>query len=282
MSLRMFKGRTLVIATKHGKEEVIAPVLQNELGVKTMVPTNFDTDKFGTFTGEVERKLDPLSVARQKCLAAMEATGCSLAVASEGSFGPHPHLFFAGCDDEILLLMDKNNALDIYIRHLSLHTNFARRQITNEQQLIELAGQAKFPSHKLILKATIDEDVTYIKGISNFDNLLAKYRQFANMGCVVEVETDMRAMNNPSRMLVIAQAAKLLTDKVKSCCPQCATPGFGITDVEQGLPCEFCTQPTTSVIANILTCKKCNYTYRELYPKGIVVEDPQYCQQCNP
>ncbi len=89
----MFEGRYLVIATKHNKEKVIAPILERELGVKCFVPVNLDTDALGTFTGEVERKDDPITTARKKCLLAMELENCDMAIASEGSFGPHPSIF---------------------------------------------------------------------------------------------------------------------------------------------------------------------------------------------
>lgn len=68
----MFKGRNLLIATKHEKEKVIAPILEKELGVKCVVATNLDTDALGAFTGEVERKDDPVTTARNKCIMAME------------------------------------------------------------------------------------------------------------------------------------------------------------------------------------------------------------------
>jgi hypothetical protein len=93
----MFKGRSLVIATKHEKEKVITPLLEEALGVVCFIPEGFDTDTLGTFTGEIERKLDPISTARQKCLMAMKVSNCDLGIASEGSFGPHPSLFFCKC-----------------------------------------------------------------------------------------------------------------------------------------------------------------------------------------
>ena len=89
----MFEGRPLIIATKHEKEKVIAPILEKELGVKCFLALDLDTDKLGTFSGEVERHDDPITTARKKCLLAMELTNCDLAVASEGSFGPHPTIF---------------------------------------------------------------------------------------------------------------------------------------------------------------------------------------------
>ena len=57
----MFQNRQLLIATKHNKERVIAPLLEEALGVTCVVNDTFDTDTLGTFTGEVERTLDPLA-----------------------------------------------------------------------------------------------------------------------------------------------------------------------------------------------------------------------------
>ncbi|WP_229359370.1 hypothetical protein [Flectobacillus major] len=55
----MFQGRRLLIATKHQKQKVIAPILEKELGVVCVVLPELDTDKLGTFTGEVNRKDNP-------------------------------------------------------------------------------------------------------------------------------------------------------------------------------------------------------------------------------
>ncbi len=81
-----FKNRSVIIATKHRKEAAIAQVLEAQLGVKTVVPEQFDTDQFGTFSGEVERKDDPITTARVKCMKALELFGGDLVVASEGVF----------------------------------------------------------------------------------------------------------------------------------------------------------------------------------------------------
>lgn len=56
----MFEGRRLVIATKHGKEAFLAPILERELGVHCFILPLFDSDIFGTFSGEVERLEDPV------------------------------------------------------------------------------------------------------------------------------------------------------------------------------------------------------------------------------
>ena len=85
---------------------MIAPILEKELGVNCFVDETFDTDALGTFTGEVERELDPISTAREKCLRAMKINNCDLGIASEGSFGPHPSMFFVNADDEFLIFID--------------------------------------------------------------------------------------------------------------------------------------------------------------------------------
>ena len=61
-----FAGRTLVVATMHGKERVIAPLLEERLGVRCVVPAGFDTDRYGTFTRDVARAGDQLEAAREK------------------------------------------------------------------------------------------------------------------------------------------------------------------------------------------------------------------------
>ncbi|MBJ7429162.1 MAG: hypothetical protein JHD28_09430, partial [Bacteroidia bacterium] len=89
----MFNNRKIVIATKHKKEQVIAPLLLEEFNINAIICEQLDTDQLGTFSGEIERNLSPIEAAKRKCYMAMELTQCDLAIASEGSFGPHPTLF---------------------------------------------------------------------------------------------------------------------------------------------------------------------------------------------
>jgi hypothetical protein len=278
----MFKERSLVIATKHEKEKVIAPILEKELGVNCFVSSNFDTDELGTFTGEVERKDDPLTTVKNKCLLAMEKNHCDLAIASEGSFGPHPSMYFVPANDELLLFIDKKNSLEIIARELSTETNFNSAVIKTKQELDEFAAKANFPSHGLILRPAKDDFSKIVKGITDAEKLNTTFNYFiSNFGSAF-IETDMRAMYNPSRMKVIERAAIILVEKINSLCPSCNTPGFGITDTKKGLPCLQCNFPTRSTLSYIYTCKKCLFTKEEKFPKGKLTEDPMYCDVCNP
>ena len=279
---RAFQGRTLIIATKHGKEKVMGPLLEKELGVKCVVAENFDTDLLGTFTGEIGRKDDPITTARNKCLLAMNVSNCDLAIASEGSFGPHPAIFFVPSDDEILIFIDKKNQLEIIARELSTETNLNAEIIKTENQLADFARQINFPSHGLIIRKAKDDFTEMVKVITEEERLYEVFKYMVSTYGEAYVETDMRAMYNPSRMKVIEKATKKLLEKINSCCPECNTPGFGVTDSIPGLRCSLCGSPTRSTLSYIFTCKKCSYTREEMHPNKITTEDPAYCDYCNP
>ena len=278
----MFKGRNLLIATKHEKEKVIAPILERELGVKCFLTSDLDTDELGTFTGEVERKEDAIATARKKCLMAMELANCDLAIASEGSFGSHPTIFFALADEEFLLFLDKKNNLEISARELSLETNFNGLEIKTEKELQEFAADANFPSHGLILRKSKADLGDIVKGITTEEQLNQAFTALILQYGTAYVETDMRAMYNPTRMKVIEKATVKLVDRIKSICPKCETPGFGIVDRKEGLPCEQCHFPTRSTLSYLYSCQKCNFTKEDKYPNGKQFEDPMYCDFCNP
>jgi hypothetical protein len=278
----MFRGRTLLIVTKHQKEKVIAPILEKELGVKCVVTENFDTDILGTFTGETERLDDPIITARKKCLMAMELNNCDLAIASEGSFGPHPSIFFVPADDELTLFIDKKNNLEIVARELSTETNFNGSEIKTEEELMEFAKNAKFPSHGLIIRKTNNELKEIVKGITNKEHLKSTFNFFISNYGKCFIETDMRAMYNPTRLKVIEKSTKKLADKINSLCPACNTPGFGITEVTQGLPCQLCNFPTKGILSYSYSCQKCSFSQEEKYPQGKKTEDPMWCDLCNP
>jgi len=277
----MFKGRKLLIATKHRKEKVIAPILEKELGVKCFTTDEFDTDKLGTFSGEVEREFDPITTLRKKCAWAMELTNCDLAIASEGSFGPHPSMYFVPADDEFLIFIDKKNDLEIIVRELSTDTNFKGAEIKTEEELIALATMAKFPEHALILKNKKENFTAIVKGITDFVHLKSSFANFISNYGEAFIETDMRAMHNPTRMKVIEKATVKLVNKINSLCPKCDMPGFGITEAIQGLPCESCNFPTRTIMSHVYTCAKCGYKKTEQFPFGKKSEDPMYCDICN-
>ncbi|MFM1809767.1 MAG: hypothetical protein RLZZ382_992 [Bacteroidota bacterium] len=276
----MINDRTCLIATQHKKEQVIAPILNSKLGVTCFVSNELNTDQFGTFSGEIERTFSPLNAARAKCDLAHQHTGCDLVLANEGSFGPHPNLFFIPVNEELMLLRDYKNNLSIWTSILSTETNFNSLEISNANQLGDFAKSIGFPSHKLILLTT---DRTQIR--KDFNTLEEANHMLVELTkgtgrCIVE--TDMRAMNNPTRMNVIEELTHKLVKKVNSKCPSCNTPGFDVIQAISGLPCMGCKSPTSSTLSLVKGCISCNHEELIEYPNNKVEEDPMYCNYCNP
>ncbi|HRG59904.1 MAG TPA: hypothetical protein PK323_13190 [Bacteroidia bacterium] len=278
----MFKNRNLVIATKHQKEAVIAPLFEKEFGVKCIVPANINTDLLGTFSGEIERENDALTTIRTKCLMGMNMLQCDLGIASEGSFGMHPSAFFLPANNELMMFIDSKNNLEITASVLSTETNFNAREIHTLIELDEFCEQTMFPEHALILKDKKDNFSRLEKDLNTYEKLVPMFEEFVKLYGKAYVETDMRAMYNPSRMKVIAQVSQKLIENIKSNCPVCSTPGFIINKNIPGLPCELCLNPTYEILGVEYLCKKCFYTSITNYPDGKKFSDPGRCNFCNP
>jgi hypothetical protein len=266
----------------HRKEEVLKPLLEQGLGITVQVAEGLNTDLLGTFSGEVARLADPLSTARKKCELALDLSGCDLALASEGSFGPHPAAFFLPANEEWLLLVDRKNNLEIHARHLSLETNFSGQEFHSIEELEAFASKVGFPSHGLILRKSKEELAGMQKGITDPSLLRKAAVQLIESEKSGYVETDMRAMFNPSRMKVIGETVQLLLQKLNSHCPSCQVPGFSVTSAEPGLPCSLCGTPSSTALAHLLVCSHCCHEEKVFFPHGKKTEDPQYCQVCNP
>lgn len=279
-----FAGRSLVIATMHGKEKVIIPAVEKSLGVRCRVAAGIDTDCFGTFTGEIPRQGSPLETARRKISAALHATGASLGIASEGSFGPHPGIPFIAADTELLLLADRDHGLELAAQEISPDTNYGRKVCHSIEEVEAFALGALFPSHALILHSGCDFSgkSSITKGITQAAQLREIASAILDKHGQVTVETDMRAFHNPSRMKVIAKVTETLLHKLTSLCPECGWPGFTPKESIPGLPCGWCGTPTSLPLAFITRCDKCSYAEEQRYPTGTTKSDPAHCDQCNP
>ena len=280
--MNIFQERKVVIATKHHKELVIAPIIEKELGMISVLVDEFDSDQFGTFSGEIVREYDPIETARKKCELAMKLSNCDMAIASEGSFGPHPSTPFLSVDDEVLLFIDQKNSLEVVVRTMTTETNFNGSYVSNESELNDFLEMILFPSHGVILKPCKENTDKLIKGVADKKMLFSAFHQMMAAYGSVYVETDMRAMYNPTRMKQIEKTTTKLAIRLKSTCPNCENPGYGITDVKEGLPCSNCGSPTSSILSHIYECQACKYSSEVKYPNNKSSEEPMYCQNCNP
>ena len=281
-----FTNRVAVLATMHHKEKVIAPILELELGLKVIVPANLNTDRFGTFTREQPRPDSQLETARRKAKQALSLTGGTLAIASEGAFGPHPQIPWLPCDREIILLLDQQQQVEIVGQILTTETNFASQTITNYSEAQTFAAKVGFPTHGLIVMSDreVQNASAIFKGIRTEASLCAAVTQALTQSPSghIHIETDMRAMYNPTRMQAIAAATEDLVRNIRQVCPQCGCPGFAIVETKLGLPCALCHLPTSLTRSVRYECQKCHFSQEALFPKGLTTADPGQCEYCNP
>lgn len=282
MSNSFFANRIGVIATMHQKEQVIAPLLEQDLGIKAVVPSNFNTDSFGTFTREIKRQGTQIEAARLKAEKALQLTNETLAFASEGTFGPHPFLAYLPYNREIVLLLDKTNHLEIIGQTLSTETNYNHQIVKNLEAACDFASKVGFPEHGLIVrKDTSAQEI--IKGIKTEKDLIeAVESSLKQSPHGIQLETDMRAMYNPTRMKNIERATRDLIQKLQQLCPNCSYPGFDVVEYKKGLPCAICHLPTSLTLAEIYQCKNCDFRQEVLFPNNLEKADPSKCLYCNP
>lgn len=277
-----FLHRTLKIVTKHDKEKVIAPIITNALDISCEVLSGIDTDVLGTFSGEVDRKLSPIETLRAKCDLGLQVEGCDLVLATEGSFGNHPTIFYATAGEEWMMLKDAKHSLEITERVLTLQTNFNQAKISNLEELESFLEKVDFPSHYVILKASETDYVNMTKGIYDKKQLENVFHQYLPINGYCCIETDMRAFANPTRMQVLEELTKKLVQKIQSLCPACQCPGYGVVNYTTGLPCSSCKQPTRAILSHLYQCQQCSHTSSKNFPYGKEKEDPMYCDYCNP
>lgn len=272
----MATTQEIVLLSCHGKETAVAPALSKH-GYLVQTYTDFDTDSLGTFTGEKDRELSQAQTALRKAQLACELTGKRFGLGSEGSFGPHPQAFLLPWNIEVLAFWDSQHAHAIYAIHGSAHTNFASEKISSLNAGFEFAEKIGFPSHALILGTPSDRFFTKgLKQLSEFKRLLENALQETRD---VWLETDMRAHMNPSRMQTISQAAEKLAVLLGSDCPQCKLPGYGLSELIKGAPCQECHTPTRIPKAEKWSCNKCDFS--ELHPLSSLAPAAS-CDRCNP
>lgn len=280
-----YQGRQVALATKHQKELVLEQPLREAVGLTIFVPDNLDTDLLGTFSGEVARLGTPREVAIKKARWGMHASGLTLGLASEGSFGPDPQLVFVPAHHELLAFVDEDMGIEVVEQILSSQTNFAHDAAKTVDDLTDFLARAQFPSHGLIVRPNSGlQPGLLFKGITEVSALKDAVTRCATASAdgLAHVETDMRAHMNPTRRQVLREVAVSLGRRLATFCPECQTPGWGLVDVVKGLPCEWCGGETTLVRAEVHGCVQCEY--RESIPRsdGLRVAPPKDCPWCNP
>ncbi len=275
-----YRNTRILIATKHHKERVIQPIFKRLIGCDMDVAKDFDSDQFGTFAGEVPRLQNSLATLIAKATLAAQEAGYDYAVASEGSFGPHPDLFMIPADIELIGLIDLKQGIEIIESVISAETNYGHLDLKAGDDYSIFLKQAQFPSHGLIVRAL--ETGWIQKGITNQLALKTAIEQAFEQSKQIRLETDMRALFNPSRMTVIATVAEKLAQRILQHCPQCNSPGFGKLATTGKLLCECCEAPSRLYQFQLRQCVACEYGEKSKRQDGLTTAPLQYCDYCNP
>ena len=283
---RPYKNAVAVLATMHGKERAIGPVLEQGLGLRVALAMGLDTDRFGTFSRDIERTGSQLDAARAKIAAGFEyAPYARVGLASEGSFGPHPYIPFLALGRELVLLIDRERGLELTGHYASPETNYGHAVVSDMEAATAFAERSKFPEHGLIVMGCVDEkpapSLALFKDVVDHAALEEAVGQIVAKCGAAFVEADMRAHRNPTRMRAIERASSDLVRRFRSRCPACAHPGFDVTERIAGLPCEWCGEPTHVIRAEVLTCQACDYRL-ERPATSATTADPGRCESCNP
>lgn len=292
----MFQGyqdSTAALATMHGKEIAIVPAMHAHLGLKVVTPPHLDTDALGTFTGEIPRVGTMREIAIRKARLGMRASGLSIGIASEGSFGPHPVVPFLRAGMELMVLVDDK-------RDLIIVESLVADEITHEEIVVASASElelflprARFPTHALVVGPNLTaspwwklhpEHASPHKGIVTSDALVDAVARAARISedGRARVSTDLRAHMNPTRMRAIARLASLLAARIATECPECDAPGFGGVGPAPGLPCRDCGEESITPRGDILRCVACEHEREERRLPIRESADPGECPRCNP
>jgi hypothetical protein len=143
------------------------------------------------------------------------------------------------------------------------------------------AKRADFPSHAVVVRPLGGPAEAIRKGLATVPALEAAFAWAAQLSPdgQVQLETDMRAHMNPTRMALIGVATRDLVKRMSTLCPQCESPGFGVGRKLRGLPCEECGTPTKGVRAHLMTCVACEHQEEVAVSQRVAAADR--CPVCN-
>lgn len=212
-------GLPVLIATMHGKEAVLGPILAG-LGFQVLLPIGYDTDALGTFSGDIRRPGTAFEAALEKARRACDATGVARAVSSEGTYRPSQTLFPGARNAELLAFVDRESGFECVEYVADTPTRFDKGRVPPDVHASEVRALLKtigWPQTRvLVVPHDPGEGVVMpewvFKGIGDERELAEAFEVCAGYSTDgwVHLETDLRAHMNPSRMASIALVGERL------------------------------------------------------------------------
>jgi hypothetical protein len=279
-----FRNSRIVFATNHRKAQVAVEPFRRALGSE-IEELAIDSDRLGTFSGEIERPGTMLDALRGKVQLARKEADSRFVLTSEGSFGGAGGFSLVAQGIELLMLHDSITGVEVIEQYVSWDTNYATSVVTTEQQLLELLKRINFGSHGVILYPQgllVAENVR--KDFASLDEVRECFnvsQALSPQGGVV-VMSDMRAHRNPTRMSAIRACCELLATRLATQCERCASGGFGLVASIPGLPCARCGFPTQRAKGEEHGCVVCGARVERARSDGKLHAEPHECEVCNP
>lgn len=282
LSTPPYAGEEIAFLTQHGKEKLIAAMLEYTFRCRVRHVDGFDTDHLGTFTREIPRHGTQIETAVRKARIGMELAGCRVGLASEGAFGPDPATGMMPWDVEMVVLVDDDRELQV-AGMAQGPARMGHATAGDADDLLEFARSCDFPNHALVIRSEGVPEAPVRKGLKDRWSLLDAFNEAAGDSPSGQVlcEVDLRAHCNPTRQVIIRKAAENLLERLFSPCPRCGSPGYWLDDIRTGLPCAWCRNPTHEVIADIWACPGCGHQQETERPHAEFA-DPGHCDACNP
>jgi len=276
-----YAGQRIGLATIHAKERAVAPPFHRLLGAGIVVAPNLDTDKLGTFSGEIPRPDALVETSLLKAELVFRAMDVDCGMASEGSYGPIGKLPFNPGGVEIMAFVDRKRGIRL-IETLATHrTNWRLMRFeAGDPAIADAARAIGFPQCGVFV---LRSDWSHpIKELSTLEEVVRAMRRQADEspdGASVMI-SDMRAHRNPLRMQVLRALSWKLAKRLKSLCPACGAPGFGPIDSRRGLPCVDCGEPTHWIDFEIDGCAACGHAVARPRKDGRRTAPKLSCKAC--
>ena len=258
------------ILTQHDKARLIAPALST-LGWQLSELSSFDTDALGSFSGERPRFMSPYECALRKAAIAAELSGADIGIGSEGSFSAGPY-GLGTYNLELICCVHISQGWAVTGRFYG-PSQAQQWQIQTLSQLDAALASVPAGQHLLLQQGG------YLQKALDSDTCRTLACERLAQG-ELQLSYDLRAHLSPERQQHIALAAQNLAERLQSCCPVCATPGFWPDIAIAGLPCESCGAPTPLTAQKQACCTRCQH--KQYYPVSAPCAQSQYCPECNP
>jgi hypothetical protein len=282
VSRHPYARKRIGLATMHAKERAVAPPFKRLLDAEVVVVPRLDTDRLGTFSGEIPRPGDLPHTAMLKAELVFDRLGVDCALASEGSYGPIDRLPLSAGGLEIIAFIDRGLGIRL-VETLTTHrTNWRLwRFKAGSPDVATAVRSLGFPSFGVFVIAGSDPSRP-VKDLTRLEDVVTAVDREARRSADGEaiVIADMRAHRNPTRMQVLRALSHRLARRLARLCPKCGAPGFGHLDSRRGLPCEDCGAATHWIDFEVDGCSACGHAVVRPRKDGRRAAPRLSCQAC--